>query len=60
MGEADALTPAQLKQQLGRLKRASKTTPLILSAATGRGVTEALRAMADAIQRTQAKAQIQA
>jgi GTP-binding protein len=60
LNKADALTEAQLKQQVTRLKRASKTTPLILSAATGQGVPEALRAMADAIERTLAEAQLQA
>jgi GTP-binding protein len=60
LSKADALTPAQLKQQLGRLKRASKTTPLIVSAATGQGVPEALRAIAVAIERAQTKAQIEA
>jgi GTP-binding protein len=60
LNKADALTPAQLKQQLGRLKRAAKTTPLVLSAATGQGVPEALRAIVDAIERAQSKVQIEA
>jgi GTP-binding protein len=41
----DALTPEQIKQQAARLKRASKKTPLLLSAPTGSGVTEAKRAL---------------
>jgi GTP-binding protein len=45
LNKADALMPEQLKQQLARLKRASKKTPLVLSAATRAGVTEALRAL---------------
>ena len=45
LNKADALTPEQLKQQLARLKRASKKTPLVLSAATRAGVTEVLRAL---------------
>jgi GTP-binding protein len=45
LNKADALTPEQLKQQLARLKRASKRTPLVLSAATGGGVPEVLRAL---------------
>ena len=45
LNKADALTPAQLKQQLARLKRAAKKTPLVLSAATRAGVIEVLRAL---------------
>jgi GTP-binding protein len=41
----DALTPEELKQQVARLKRAAKRTPLVISAATGKGVPEALRAL---------------
>src|SRR5436190_5747753 len=45
LNKADAMSPEDLKQQLARLKRASKKTPLVLSAATGKGVPEALRAL---------------
>jgi GTP-binding protein len=45
LSKADALTPEVLKQQLARLKRAAKTTPLALSSASGDGVREALRAL---------------
>jgi GTPase len=45
LNKADALSPEQLKQQLARLKRAAKKTPLVLSAATRAGVTEVLRAL---------------
>src|SRR5262245_58562695 len=45
LNKADALTAEELKQQLQRLKRAAKTTPLVISAATGEGVQEALRAL---------------
>jgi GTP-binding protein len=45
LNKADALTPDELKQQVARLKRASKKTPLVISAATGQGVPEALRAL---------------
>src|SRR6187200_2725992 len=34
LSKIDALSPEQLKQQLARLKRAAKKTPLVLSAAT--------------------------
>ena len=45
LSKADALTPEQIKQQTARLKRASKKTPLVLSALSGEGVPEALRAL---------------
>src|SRR5262245_56851797 len=49
LNKADALTPDELKQQLARLKRAAKATPLVISAATGQGVREALRALRNVI-----------
>jgi len=49
LNKADALTPEQLKQQTARLKRAAKKTPLVISGATGQGVTQALRALAKTI-----------
>jgi GTP-binding protein len=45
LNKSDAMTPEDLKQQLARLKRAAKKTPLVVSAATGQGVEEALRAL---------------
>jgi GTP-binding protein len=45
LNKADALTPEDLKQQVARLKRACKKTPLVISAATRQGVPEALRAL---------------
>ena len=45
LNKADALTPEQFKQQTARLKRAAKQTPLVISAASGAGVPEALRAL---------------
>jgi len=45
LNKADALDPEQLKQQLARLKRAAKKTPFVLSAVTGAGVPEVLRAL---------------
>ena len=41
----DAMTPAQIKSQAAKLKRACKQTPLLLSAHSGKGVTEAKRAL---------------
>ena len=45
INKADALLPEQLKEQVARLKRASKKTPMILSGVSGQGVPEALRAL---------------
>jgi GTP-binding protein len=45
LNKADALSPEDLKQQVARLKRAAKKTPLVISAATGKGVEEVLRAL---------------
>jgi GTP-binding protein len=45
LNKADALTPEQLKEQVARLKRAAKTSPLVISAVIGEGVPEALRAV---------------
>jgi GTP-binding protein len=45
LSKADALDPATLKEQLARLKRAAKRAPLVLSAASGQGVPDALRAL---------------
>ena len=49
LNKIDAVTPDDLKTQRDRLKRAARKTPLLLSAATGEGVTEALRAVVEAI-----------
>jgi GTP-binding protein len=45
LSKVDALTPEAIKQQAARLKRAAKKTPLLLSAHSGAGVPEALRAL---------------
>ncbi len=45
LSKIDALTAEQLKQQAARLKRATGKPPLLLSAATGAGVPEAMRAL---------------
>ena len=41
--------PEQFKQQIARLKRAAKKTPLVISGVSGQGVTEALRALVKVI-----------
>src|SRR4051812_33966588 len=45
LNKADALDAEQLKQQVARLKRAAKKTPLVLSAVSQKGVVDALRAL---------------
>jgi GTP-binding protein len=45
LSKADALTPEQIKTQSAKLKKAAKKTPLLLSSASGQGVTEILRAL---------------
>src|SRR6516164_4459529 len=52
LNKADALTAEQLKQQTARLARAAKKTPLVVSAATGAGVPEVLRALLSVIDKT--------
>ena len=54
LNKADALTPEQLKQQAARLKRAAKAMPLVVSAATGAGVPEVLRALVAVVGETRA------
>jgi GTPase len=49
LNKIDAVDAEALKKQKDRLKRAAKKTPLLLSGATGKGVPEALRALADII-----------
>jgi GTP-binding protein len=49
LNKIDAVDTDALKKQKDRLKRAAKKTPLLLSGATGKGVPEALRALADII-----------
>jgi GTP-binding protein len=57
LNKADALTPEALKQQTTRLKRAAKRTPLVISAATGAGVPEAMRALKSVIDEARGDAQ---
>src|SRR5215813_4787464 len=56
LNKADALTPEQLKRQTARLERAAKKTPLVVSAATGAGVPDVLRALLRVIDQTQHQA----
>jgi GTP-binding protein len=45
LSKADAVDADAIKEQKARLKRAAKKTPLVLSAVSGAGVREALRAL---------------
>src|SRR5437868_14111896 len=49
LSKADALAPEQLEEQIARLKRAAKKTPLVLSAVAQKGVTDVLRALVKVI-----------
>ncbi|MDT3685358.1 MAG: GTPase ObgE [Pseudorhodoplanes sp.] len=49
LSKADAATDEQIKKQIRRLKKASKKTPLVLSAQAKQGVTEVLRALLEVI-----------
>jgi GTP-binding protein len=49
LNKIDAMSAEDLKQQLARLKRAARTAPLAISAATGAGIPEVLRALLAAV-----------
>jgi GTP-binding protein len=50
LNKADALSADEIKQQVARLKRAAKKTPLVISAVSGDGVQQVLRALLDVIE----------
>ena len=54
LSKADALVPELLKQQAARLERAAGKKPLVLSAVSGAGVEQALRALQAGIESTRA------
>ena len=41
--KSDSMTPEAIKKQMARLKKAAKKTPVLLSSASGQGVTDVLR-----------------
>ena len=41
--KSDSMTPEAIKKQMAKLKKAAKQTPVLLSSASGQGVTEVLR-----------------
>jgi GTPase len=49
LSKADAMAPELVKAQSAKLKKACKKTPLVLSAQSGEGVQETLRALAKII-----------
>lgn len=51
LSKADALSADDTKQQLARLKRAAKKQPLVVSAVSGDGVAEVLRALYQVIEK---------
>jgi GTP-binding protein len=57
LSKVDSLDPETLKTQLARLQRAAKKKPLALSAQSGQGVREALRALAYVIDEGRAAVQ---
>jgi GTP-binding protein len=52
LNKADALSADEIKQQTARLKRAAKKAPFIISAVSGEGVPEVLRALVAVIEKT--------
>ena len=50
LSKADAMSAEEIKQQVARLKRAAKKTPLVVSAVSGDGVPEVLRALLKVIE----------
>jgi GTP-binding protein len=45
LNKADAMTADDIKRQTARLKRVAKKSPLVVSGASGKGVTEVLRGL---------------
>jgi GTP-binding protein len=59
LNKSDAMTPEQIKEQVAKLKRAAKTTPLVVSTATGHGVPEVLRALLKVVAQARAATEAQ-
>ncbi len=51
LNKADALTAGEIKEQVARLKRAAKKQPFVISAVSGKGVPEVLRALIAVIEK---------
>ncbi len=52
LNKADALSADEIKEQAARLKRAAKKPPLVVSAVSGKGVPQVLRALIQVIEKT--------
>jgi GTP-binding protein len=52
LNKADALTRKQIEEQVARIKRAAKQAPLVLSAVSGQGVEDVMRALWRVIDKT--------
>ncbi len=50
LSKADAMSADEIKRQAARLKRAAKKTPLVVSAVSGDGIAEVLRALLKVIE----------
>jgi GTPase len=57
LNKADALTAEEIKQQTARLRRAAKKDVLVLSAATGGGVRDVLRALMAVIEEARGRSE---
>jgi GTPase len=57
LNKADALSAEEIKQQAGRLKRAAKKDVFIISAASGEGVRDVLRALMAVIEDARGKSE---
>ncbi len=55
LSKADAVLPEDLEEKLASLKKAARKTPLVLSAVAGKGVKEALFALAREIGKAETK-----
>jgi GTP-binding protein len=55
LNKADALTAGGIKEQTARLKRAAKKQPFVMSAVSGEGVPEVLRALIAVIEKARGR-----
>ena len=55
LNKADALTPQEIKKQAGRLRRAAEKDVFVISAASGEGVRDVLRALMAVIEAARAE-----
>src|SRR5580704_7256483 len=55
LSKADAVTPAMLKAQKAKLKRACRKEPFVISAHSGKGVKEVLRALYALVEKRRGK-----